>query len=332
MLSVSVVICTHNGALRLPRALASLRAQRVPLGLPWEVIVVDNASSDASGDVARSAWGKGQAALRVVREERLGLVHANRRGLVESRYDLVSLVNDDNAVAEDWVACAAQLMAAHPEVGACGGCGEAEAEAPLPDWFARYQRHYAVGAQAESAGALTQAGTALWGAGLTVRKAAWLALEAGGFEPQALGRYGASLTAGEDYELCYALRLAGWSLWYAPELRFRHVLPAPRLAWAYLRRLHRGFGVASVAHDPYTQPVARENGVELAWAREAAIAALRLLRFAPHVALGGFLEADPAVLKSDQLAGRLGELLRRRRRYDRSFAALRRAAWRQRST
>lgn len=329
-MGVSVVVCTHNGAARLPRALAALRAQRVPPQLAWEVVVVDNASSDASPEVALRAWGDGPVALRVCREERLGLVHANRRGFAEAAHEFVSLVNDDNAVAEDWVAEVAALMAARPEVGACGGFGEIETAGPLPEWFERYRVHFAVGPQAPAPGALA-APMVLWGAGLTVRQAAWLALERGGFEPLAIGRQGRALGAGEDYELGHALRLAGWTLWYAPELRFRHVIPAERLRWDYLRRLHRGFGAASVAHDPYLRAVSPGSaaGFAPAWGVELAKASGALLRHAHHVALGRFLEGDPAVLKGDLLVGRLAQLLNWRGRYDRALAAVRDARWRQ---
>ena len=49
---VSVVICCYNSAERLPRTLTHLAAQRVSEKLPWEVIVIDNASQDKTGEVA----------------------------------------------------------------------------------------------------------------------------------------------------------------------------------------------------------------------------------------------------------------------------------------
>ena len=57
---VSVVVCTHDGAARLPATLAHLVSQTVPAGLAWEVVVVDNASTEATGTVAREAWPSGR--------------------------------------------------------------------------------------------------------------------------------------------------------------------------------------------------------------------------------------------------------------------------------
>lgn len=52
-LGVSVVIPSYNGADRLPATLAHIAAQRVPPGLEWEVVLVDNASSDGTAEAAR---------------------------------------------------------------------------------------------------------------------------------------------------------------------------------------------------------------------------------------------------------------------------------------
>jgi GT2 family glycosyltransferase len=91
----------------------------------------------------------------------------------------------------------------------------------------------------------------LWGAALLVRRAAWQAVCAAGFEPVLTGRTAPTHAAGEDTELCWALHHAGWRLWYEPRLRFRHAIPASRLTWEYLRAIHHGFGAASVTMDHY---------------------------------------------------------------------------------
>ena len=64
---VSVVICTHNGAKLLPETLAHLRKQQVSKGVRWEVLIIDNASTDDSASVARQCWGdNGPTTLRVI--------------------------------------------------------------------------------------------------------------------------------------------------------------------------------------------------------------------------------------------------------------------------
>jgi glycosyltransferase involved in cell wall biosynthesis len=83
---VSLVVCTHEGATRLPAVLAHLAAQRVVAALPWEVVVVDNASTDGTAAVARAMWPTtAPAPLRVIAEPRPGVGHARLRGLDEER-------------------------------------------------------------------------------------------------------------------------------------------------------------------------------------------------------------------------------------------------------
>ena len=122
-LGVSVVICAHNAAARLPTTLDHLRRQEGAQDIPWEVVLVDNGSSDGTAAVARELWD-GPVPLRVIGEPRLGQVHARIRGMTEAHYDLISFVDDDNWVASDWIARVMTAISAYPDAGACGGISE----------------------------------------------------------------------------------------------------------------------------------------------------------------------------------------------------------------
>src|SRR5689334_8418509 len=165
---VSVIICCHNSARRLPETLAHLVAQDVPINTPWEVIVVDNCSTDGTGEAASRIWASRAVPLRVVKEERPGLSHARRRGFDEARYGIISYVDDDNWLESSWVRVAAELMEKHSNIGACGGQSEAVCEVPAPAWFNGLEGSYAVGHQAPKAGDVAWMRGFLWGAGLTV--------------------------------------------------------------------------------------------------------------------------------------------------------------------
>ena len=253
---VSVVVCCHNSAARLPQTLAHLQAQQVPSGFCWEVIVVDNASTDDTSNVAKTLWGEcASAPLLIVKEPKLGLSHARMRGIESARYELVSFVDDDNWLAPNWISVAFQIMTEHPEVGACGGSGEAVFQVDPPAWFPQFEHAYAVGKQSSRYDDITEitdwGESQLWGAGLTIRVSAWKDIHSKGFKVLLKGRTGKVLISGEDYEICNALRLAGWHLWYAPTLRFQHYIPEQRLTWSYLLKLHRGFGFSNAKLDAY---------------------------------------------------------------------------------
>jgi len=86
----------------------------------------------------------------------------------------------------------------------------------------------------------------LWGAGLSMRLDIYCQLKKAHFIFMCSGRIGNSLASGEDVELCHAIRLLGWRLYYDPALEFRHFIPTERLTWNYARKLFAGSGRGSV--------------------------------------------------------------------------------------
>lgn len=320
---VTVIICCHNSSTRLPSALNHLAAQEVPRDIPWEVIVVDNASTDDTTGAALRAWPKGAPApLTVVHEAQIGLIHARHRGFSKAKYEFVSFIDDDNWVGPRWVKLIFEVMAGRSTTGACGGFVEEVCEINPPWWFEKYKSEYAAGPQWSEPGDVTEKRGYLWGAGLTVRKSVWEKLIFSGFQSLLTGRRGNSLTAGEDAELCFAIRIAGFQLWYEPRLHLRHFLPARRLTWRYFRLLYRGFGASTVGHDPY-HAILGSNGkvYQGTWKQEFSKTLRKLLRF--RVSLGKALltpcEGDPQALAIELAIGRLLELFHRRQAYDRSF-------------
>jgi glycosyltransferase involved in cell wall biosynthesis len=332
---VSVVLCCHNSAQRLPRTLEHLAAQQVDPGLRWEIVVIDNASTDGTGYVARASWpATAPQILRIVREPRMGLSFARERGLREARFDVVTFVDDDNWVESGWVEVAADVMARHPEAGACGGLITAAYQAEPPVWAERFIRRYAVGTQGDD-GDITDTRGWLWGAGIVVRKSAWQQLLDDGYHTMLDGRHGSKLTAGDDAEMCSALRLAGWRLRYDSRLRMQHFIPANRLTWTYLRGLYRGFGAADPGLTIYRYALegARDglrHRLKRMWQLQVAITLLRLARHGRKVLprVRSSHEGDADVLEVERQIGRLGALLRQRGMFDVRLREIRAANWR----
>jgi glycosyltransferase involved in cell wall biosynthesis len=250
--SVSISICCHNSVLRLPDTLSHLARQKVDGGVQWEVLVIDNGSVDQTAKVAVASWPPYAAApLRVISEPRLGVQFARHRACQEAAHEIVCFVDDDNWVCDHWVQTVARIMSAHPEVGALGARIEPAFEAPPPPWMGELIRNFAVGDQANEDGDVTDTVGRLWTAGMSLRRAAWNGLISCGFSFLSTSRTGKALGSGEDSELCYALRMAGWRLHYSNQLSLRHYIPSGRLRWDYLQRLYLGFGVSQVILDIY---------------------------------------------------------------------------------
>ncbi len=332
---VTCVICCHNSAKRLPPTLKHLSEQEVQLECPWEVLVIDNCSNDDTTQVALKIWEEKPAApMRIVRESQLGLTHARSRGFSEARFEYVSFVDDDNWVNHDWVSRVYEIMQQNTNIGACGGYNEAAFESTPPIWFDHFKGCYAVGPQSAKAGQI-ESRDCLWGAGLTVRKSAWLQLLANGFQYRTIDRYGEELSSGGDTELVLALRLNDWELWYDPELRLRHFIPISRLQLSYLRSLRRAIGAAGVLVEPYRIAYKMESQTPTSrlrsnWLLKCIGAFFRLLYYQLRARLNCCIskkkleDEDFWSLYSELTIGRLNLLTRARGNIEKSFEEVRR--------
>jgi glycosyltransferase involved in cell wall biosynthesis len=244
-----VIICCHNSATRLPTTLAHLIGQH-DTPIEWEVLLVNNSSTDNTAAVARACWRDGPVPLRIVEERRLGLLRARERGLVEAKYPFLGFIDDDNWVAPDWVRVANEVISSDPELGAVGSISTPVFEIPPPAWFDNFHSTYAVLTDREFE-QISQPLDYVAGAGLCLRKAAWVNLIENGYRSQIIGREGEKLRNGEDRELTMALRLSGWKLRIDPRLRLQHFMPKQRLQWKYLRTLFRNSAVSHVLLDAY---------------------------------------------------------------------------------
>lgn len=253
-LNVSVIICCHNSAPRLRPTLEHLAGVRAVSGLAWEVVLVDNGSTDGTADLANALWAEfgAPAPLRIVGEPQLGLIHARKRGVNSARYDLLSFIDDDNWVSAGWLEVIHRVFDQQPLVGALGGWGEAAFDDETgPDWFAELQHGFACGKQAKQSGPVSAARGGLYGAGATFRAQALRDLRDTGFDHFFVGRLGDTLLSGDDTELCLALAARGWTLWYDEDLRFKHYMPAGRMTDAYVLRLFASLGFTAGLLEAY---------------------------------------------------------------------------------
>ncbi|MCJ8165337.1 glycosyltransferase family 2 protein [Pontibacter sp. E15-1] len=235
---ITIVVCTYNGASLLPETLAHIAQQQVPPHISWEVIVVDNASTDNTSEVIRAEWAKHRqdVAFSLLHQPRQGLTFARELALKEARYSYILFCDDDNWLAPNYVGIAHELMEEHESIGVLGGYGELVYEVPPSAWAAALPL-FANGRQAKQSGKVWR--NAVYGAGCVIRKAAFDELFAAGFEPMLTDRSASKLTSGGDYEMCYGLVLAGYDIWYDERLLFKHFMPKKRLEWAYYDRFFK---------------------------------------------------------------------------------------------
>jgi glycosyltransferase involved in cell wall biosynthesis len=244
---VSIIIPCYNSSRIIAKTLSYLQKQNVSSDIPWEIVIVDNGSTDRTADCARAAWPLfSKVPFKVVSETTPGLSHARSKGFDTAEYDFISFIDDDNFVFPDWVQIAYETMINNESIGACGGYSVPMFEIAPPAWFDKsLWTAFTIGPPNCEQGDVTTTRGHLWGAGSIIRKSAWQILVQLGFRYQLVGRCGTRLTSGEDIELFYALRMAGWRLWQEPRLKFYHYMNRERIDWQYLLRVHNGFGASA---------------------------------------------------------------------------------------
>lgn len=253
MQGVSIILCCYNSSTRLPQTIHHLAKQKISQGLLWEIIVVDNASTDATSEVAHQLWGKycGSASFHVVNEKKPGLSYARKRGVKESKFNTLIFCDDDNWLSEDYVEKAYNFMKCDDKKGILGGYGTPVFDGIKPGWFDFFKSFYAVGVQDGSTADDLNGFHYLYGAGMVVNKLAWEELYLNGFESLTTDRIGNKLVSGGDTELCFAMQVLGYSVEYNSALSFQHFIPASRLKFSYCTALTLGIGYSSDLLFPY---------------------------------------------------------------------------------
>ncbi len=227
----SVIICSHNGAALLPACLDALGKTTYP---NVEIIVVDNGSTDATGEISR-----GVKEVIVVRAERnLGFAGGNNLGLARARGDFYVLLNDDTEVEPGWL---------EPIV---------EATATLPDWgILGCLLLYPDGETIQHAGGYIEANglTKHWGYGepvptepLAVRRVPYVTGAAFVINRALIGLLG-PLDARyfpiyfEETDLCWRAAEIGFASYLVPRSRVIHheSMTTDRLSPGFLRKYHR---------------------------------------------------------------------------------------------
>jgi len=201
-LRLSIVVPAYNSPRELAECLAALRAD-IPSDA--ELIVVDDASTDGTADVAREA---GACVLRLARNGGPGA--ARNHGVAHAGGDVILFVDADVVVARGTVARVIRRLSDDPEISAVFGSYDDRPRAP--GLVSRYRNllHHFVHHEGRP-----EASTFWAGLG-AVRRAAFLAV--GGFDPVRFAR-----PSIEDIELGYRLRRAGHRIRLDPAIQGTHL-------------------------------------------------------------------------------------------------------------
>jgi GT2 family glycosyltransferase len=215
----------------------------MPESIEWEVLVVDNNSSDRTRLVCEEFCRNYRGRFRYLFEPRQGLSHARNAGIREARGVILAFTDDDVIVDISWL----QNLTSELSEGGWAGAGGRilpQGSFPRPDWLSEEAMRMGGVLPLFDLGEITNPLTQPpYGANMAYRKAIF---EKYGFFRTDLGRQGNSLMSSEDAELGFRLLTAGEPLRYVPNAVVYHAVTEERLRQRYFQDWWFGLGRSSV--------------------------------------------------------------------------------------
>jgi glycosyltransferase involved in cell wall biosynthesis len=276
-MKVTVILCTYNRSDSLAKALESLAASVVPESVDWEVLVVDNNSTDRTREVAERFCRQHFGRFQYLFEPKQGLSQARNTGVREARGEIIAFVDDDVKVEPTWLDNLTSPLHDGDWAGSGGRILPARGFVP-PRWLALdgpRNLGMTLCAQFDLGDLPAELKDAPFGTNMAFRKEV---LDRFGKFRTDLGRFSNNLMGNEDTEFGRRVMAGGARLRYVPSAVVYHEVQESRVRKQYFLRwwFDRGRGAI------------RESGRIL-----GASEILSLLFRALPTALGSVLSFDP---------------------------------------
>jgi len=242
-MKVTVIICTRNRSSQLAVVLRSAQDMAIPKGIDWELLVVDNGSSDNTAETVESF--RNALPIRYVREDVVGLSSARNRGVREARGDYICWTDDDVMIHPGWLLAYVRAFERYPEASIFGGKVLPRLEAPTPKWFAKFKDVPPITAVLakrdfgpEALPVSIEGGRIPFGANYALRAC-----------EQRRHLYDLNLGASpnhrrtaEEIQVIRKLLDQGCSGWWVPDAKVDHIIPAQRQSIRYIFQYYYSAG------------------------------------------------------------------------------------------
>jgi glycosyltransferase involved in cell wall biosynthesis len=227
---ISIILCTYNRCGSLPRSLRSVLRSQMPAATSWEVLVVDNNSTDATPQVVNTVAAEHPGKVSYLFEPQPGKSHALNSAIRAAAGDILAFVDDDVVVEPEWLNRLTAPLADEQWMGSGGRICPDWKEKP-PRWLP-FEDRYALAPLAAfdlgtGPGELREPP---FGTNMAFRKIAFE--KYGGFRID-LGPRPNSQIRSEDTEFGARLLARGGRLWYEPSAIVYHPVLAERLQRSY---------------------------------------------------------------------------------------------------
>lgn len=238
---ISVIVCTYNREIYLPRTLAHLAKQTAEKSL-YEVLIIDNNSQDHTAQIAQEYIAQNpDVNAKYFLELNQGHTYARNRGIKESRGNILTFIDDDAFVDVDFIKNIHHYFDQHLEVKAIGGKIIPIYESEKPQWMSKFLLPL-VSALDMGEHSKKFSGTKFpIGANMSFRKEVF---EQYGLFDINLGRRGTGLEGGDEKEVFIRLKKNKEEIHYVPNVVVDHIIPAKRTTMEYVKGLAIGVGTS----------------------------------------------------------------------------------------
>ncbi len=239
---VTFIICSYNRAGYLDDTLQSLQKHAPSEGPAYELLVVDNNSTDQTAEVAQKyqkSTSKNGNHVRYIKETKQGLSHARNRGIREANAPNVVFLDDDIQATPSLIPAWCSFFVDHPDAVAAGGKNHIQFDAPRPRWMSYFLLPLLAHHDLGNAMKTYPANKYPFGCNMGFKKSIFD--QVGDFDVD-LGRKGKSLNAGEEKELFRRIRSTNHHIFYLPDAFLYHRVDGGRLTKEYIKKQALGLG------------------------------------------------------------------------------------------
>ncbi|MGO9019929.1 MAG: glycosyltransferase [Syntrophobacteraceae bacterium] len=238
-MQITVAICTYNRCSLLAQTLGQMTNLVIPSGIEWELLVVNNNSTDSTEEVIKSF--STSLPIRHVFEPRPGKSNALNAASRSARGQYILWTDDDVLVDRGWMAAYWEALERRPDAGFFGGPIEPLFEGSPPKWLKRclpqIEEAYAIRDLGERPFLFSKK-IQPYGVNWAVRRKEQLLYP---YDPS-LGPQPGSFIRGEEEAVITAMLDAGIEGWWVPGARVKHFTPRARQTVRYLRNYYSGSG------------------------------------------------------------------------------------------
>lgn len=211
------------------------------INFKYEIIVVDNNSTDNTIDIVNSFNIKN---IRIVKEEKQGLLYARDRGIKESQYEIIFFINDDILVMPNWITSHLKIFSENPKVGLAAAPLKFPNEYKISPLIDHFSEMYAVCKEIQNKDFFI--------VGMQVlRKETYEFLYKNGYKQKLIGRSVNPFAGGEDIEFSLSLRYTPYICAKNNESYGIHYLGEDRLNMYNLLKLKQASGFILATIAPY---------------------------------------------------------------------------------